>query len=75
MILRSWQINGDDGRTYTVHERELPGQQRNPLGGQRRTVRSGLVEYILADGSDLFDEAPGIWETQSGVQLKKPDDL
>jgi hypothetical protein len=69
-VLRSWNIRGDDGKIYTVQERERPGIRFNG-----RTVPSGVVEYFLADGADVTDDTPGHWETMAGVLLKKPDDL
>ena len=69
-LKRSWRIDGADGKVYTVEERERPGPMFNG-----REVPSGVVEYVLADGSDVTEETPGHWETMSGVLLKKPDDL
>jgi|GEM_PF-2531078 len=74
-ILRTWHIPGTDGNSYTVQERDMPGRFCNPTGGRRRAVATGLVEYVLADGSDVTDGTPGMWETMTGVLLKKPDDL
>ena len=70
MTVRSWSIKGDDGKAYTVQERATPGIRFNG-----RTVPSGVVEYVLADGTDVTDDTPGYWETVAGVLLKKPDDL
>jgi len=69
-VLRSWAIKGDDGNTYTVEERESSAIRVN-----RGKVPSGIVEYLLEDGTDLFDDTPGYWETSTGVLLKQPDDL
>ena len=75
MATRNWKIEGDDRQIYTVVERPLPSRTSNPLGGYRSNIPSGLVEYVLADGTDIFDEPLGYWTTVRGVRLKKPSDL
>lgn len=74
-ILRTWNIRGTDDKYHTVNEIERPGIRSAGLSSPVRVIRTGLVEYMLADGGQLFDEKPGYWETNSGVQIKKPDDL
>jgi hypothetical protein len=69
-VQRSWKIKGSDGNIYTVEERQRPGP-----GFNGRTVGSGVVEYVLSNGSDVTDDTPGHWETLAGVLLKKPDDF
>jgi len=75
MTTRKWKIEGNDGQLYTVVERALPGRTANPLNGNRTIVPSGMVDFVLADGSDVFDEHPGYWTTMGGVRLAKPDNL
>lgn len=75
MVLRRWKIKGHDGNMYSVEERVGAAQWFNSVSGQRALVQSCTLEYILADGSDLFNEKEGEWKTQSGVILKHPDDL
>lgn len=75
MTTRKWKIEGTDGQLYTVVERALPGRPANPLNGNRATVPTGMVDFVLADGSDVFDEPPGFWTTMGGVRLPKPNNL
>lgn len=70
IVKRKWNIKGTDGNFYTVEEREQPG----PIFNGRR-VSTGIVEYVLSNGSDVTDDTPGHWETMAGVLLKKPSDL
>jgi hypothetical protein len=74
-VLRFWTIQGSDGKTYIVEEVEVPGPISRPLSGVARALSTGQVEYVLADGTDLFDDTPGMWETPWGAMLKKPIDL
>jgi hypothetical protein len=70
VVLRSWRIKGNDGKVYTVEERQGPGPKFNG-----RTLPGGRIEYVLDNGADVTDDTPGHWETMAGVLLKKPDDL
>jgi len=75
MTTRKWNIKGTDGQIYTVVERTLPGRLANPLSGNRTVISSGNLDYVLADGSDVFDEPSGYWTTMDGVRLAKPANL
>lgn len=74
-VLRTWNIRGTDNKTYTVKEIARPGVRAAGLSSPSLIIQTGQVEYLLADGGQLFDETPGYWETNAGVKIKKPDDL